>query len=176
LTAGVAVAKVLQTALGLKPVLKWPNDILLDNQKVGGILVESAFVGDDIEYAVVGLGINANSPLADFPDPLQSKVTTLQEQLRRAVDLPRLFGYLVGQLEFWYMRLRDQGFKAIEPHYRRLCGTLGTKVTIDLGDSQVTGMAEKVDSDGSLILQTAQGRVTVRSGDVISSKSDDISE
>ncbi len=176
LTAGVAVAKVLQTALGLKAVLKWPNDVLLNNQKVAGILVESAFIGNDIEYAVIGIGINANSTLGDFPDLLQSKVTTLQEQLNRAVDLPRLFGYLVGQLEFWYVILRDKGFRAIKPHYLRLCRTLGKNVTVDMGDRHVTGMAEKLDVDGSLIIQTAEGRLNIRSGDMVSSISEDMNE
>ncbi|MFX1318756.1 MAG: biotin--[acetyl-CoA-carboxylase] ligase [Promethearchaeota archaeon] len=176
LTVGIAVAKVLQTALGLEAVLKWPNDVLLTNQKVAGILVESAFIGNDIEYAVIGIGINANSTIGDFPDLLQSKVTTLQEQLNRAVNLPRLFGYLVGQLEFWYVKLRDKGFKAIKPHYQRLCRTLGKTVTIDVGDRQVTGKTEKIDSDGSLILQTAQGRMSIRSGNVVSSISEATSE
>ena len=176
LTAGLAVAKVLQTALGLETVLKWPNDVLLNNQKVAGILVESAFIGNDIEYAVIGIGINANSTLGDFPDLLQSKVTTLQEQLNRAVDLPRLFGYLVGQLEFWYVILGDKGFRAIKPHYRRLCRTLGKNVTVDMGDRLVTGKADKLGVDGSLIIQTAEGRLNIRSGDMVSSISEDMNE
>jgi BirA family biotin operon repressor/biotin-[acetyl-CoA-carboxylase] ligase len=171
LTIGVAVAKVLQTALGLEPVLKWPNDVLLDNRKVAGILVETAFIGDDIEYAVIGIGINANTTLADYPSTLQSKVSTLQDRLKRTVDIPRLFEYLVGQLEFWYMKLRDKGFKAIKPHYKRLSGTLGEQVIIDLGDKQISGRATNLDSDGSLVIQTVEGRHTIRSGDVVSSMS-----
>ena len=169
LTAGVAVASVLQSALGLTPQLKWPNDVLLMNKKVAGILVESAFIGQDIEYAVVGVGVNANTQLAEFPPEVQQTITTLQEMLHRMVDLPRLFGYLIGQLEFWYIRLRDQGFKAISRHYRRICTTLGQRITVDLGDKRVTGVAEDIAPDGSLILQTATGREAINFGDVVSS-------
>ena len=147
-------------------------DTLLDNRKVAGILVESAFIGNDIEYAVIGIGINVNSILADFPEPLQATATTLQETLNREVEIPRLFGYLLGQLEFWYLKLRDKGFKAIDPHYRRLCITLGKQVTIDLGDRKITGLAKGIESDGSLVVQSPDGQQIVRSGDVISSKSE----
>ncbi len=170
LTTGLAVAKVLQSALDVNPSLKWPNDVLLGNHKVAGILVESAFIGPDIEYAILGIGINANSTLTEFPESLQTIATTLQVALNRPINLPRLFGYLIGQLEFWYMKLRDKGFKAIEPHYRKLCRTLGKPVTIDLGEKQVSGLARELDPDGGLVIHTATGRQVIRSGNVISSK------
>jgi BirA family biotin operon repressor/biotin-[acetyl-CoA-carboxylase] ligase len=169
LTTGIAVAQVLNSALGLHAKLEWPNDVLLDNQKVGGILVESAFIGSDIEYAVIGIGINANATSSDFPKSLRSSVTSLQEKRQQPIDLPRLFGYLVGQLEFWYLKLRDKGFKAIEPHYRRLCSTLGKQVTIELGEKQLTGLAKGLNADGSLIVQTTEGRQVILCGDVVSS-------
>jgi biotin-[acetyl-CoA-carboxylase] ligase BirA-like protein len=168
LTAGVAVAKVLQSALGLNMSLKWPNDVLIANKKVAGILTEATLLGDDIEYVVVGFGINANTALIDFPEPLQKTATTLQECLQSPVDMPRLFGYLIGQLEFWYIRLRDQGFNAIIPHYRRICTTLGKRVTIDHDDSQTIGLAKDIGPDGSLVIHTSSGRQYIQTGDVVS--------
>ncbi|MFW9934944.1 MAG: biotin--[acetyl-CoA-carboxylase] ligase [Candidatus Thorarchaeota archaeon] len=169
LTTGIALAQVFQSALGVKAVLKWPNDVLLNQRKVAGILVESAFIETDIEFAVIGIGINANSTRTNFPETLSPLVITLQDKLNRPVDAPRLFGYLISQLEFWYMKLREKGFKAIETHYRQLCITLGKTVTIDLGNTQVTGLAKELASDGGLVLQTLEGRQIIRSGDVVSS-------
>ncbi|MFX1576545.1 MAG: biotin--[acetyl-CoA-carboxylase] ligase [Promethearchaeota archaeon] len=169
LTTGIALAQVFQSALGVKAVLKWPNDVLLDNRKVAGILVESTFIETDIEFAVIGIGINVNSTRTDFPETLSPFAITLQDKLNRPVDTPRLFGYLISQLEFWYMKLRDKGFKAIEPHYQQLCITLGKTVIIDLGNTQVTGLAKELASDGGLVLQTSEGRQIIRSGDVVSS-------
>ncbi|MFX1509186.1 MAG: biotin--[acetyl-CoA-carboxylase] ligase [Promethearchaeota archaeon] len=171
LTTGLAVAKVIQTALGVNPALKWPNDIMIGNKKVAGILVDSAFIGQDIEYAIIGIGVNANIPLVELSEPLQRIATTLQIALNRSVNIPRLFGYLIGQLEFWYMKLRDKGFKAIEPHYRSLSMTLGKTITIDLGNQKVSGLAKSLDPDGGLYVQTADGPQVFRSGDVVSSKS-----
>ncbi len=170
LTTGIAIAKVLQSALGLHPSLKWPNDVLLDRRKVAGILVESAFIDNAIEYSVIGIGINVNTTRMDFPESIQNTLTTLQDKLKRVVNLPRLFGYFVGQLEFWYLKLLDKGFKAIEPHYRGLCMTLGKRVIIDLGDVKLTGQAKGLEPDGSLIIQTPEGMKIIRSGDMISSK------
>ena len=123
---------------------------------------------NDIEYVIVGIGINANMTLNEFPKPLQVTATTLQECLQRPIDMPRLFSYLIGQLEFWYIRLCDQGFKAISPHYRRICMTLGKQVAIELEDVQVKGLAKDIGPDGSLVLEMASGRQLIRSGDVIS--------
>ncbi|MFW9831126.1 MAG: biotin--[acetyl-CoA-carboxylase] ligase [Candidatus Thorarchaeota archaeon] len=171
LTTGLTIAKLFETAFGLKPSLKWPNDVLLNNQKVAGILVESSFIGDTIEYAVIGIGINVNTPLRNFPESLNETATTLFETLGCQVELPRLFEYLISQLEFWYLKLRDKGFKAIESHYRRLCTTLGKHVIIDMGEYQLTGLAIGLETDGSLVIQTTEGHQKIHSGDVVSSKS-----
>ena len=169
LTAGVAVAKVLQTALGVHAKLKWPNDVLVENRKVCGILAESTLIGEDIEYVVLGIGVNANTPLNEMPSDLQTSATTLQHILNRPVDLPRLFGYLLGQLEFWYIRLRDQGFASINREYRRLCTQLGQSVTVTIGKEQFTGVAKDIGADGSLVLHTDSGRKHIRNADILSS-------
>ncbi|MFX1300003.1 MAG: biotin--[acetyl-CoA-carboxylase] ligase [Promethearchaeota archaeon] len=168
LTAGVAVAKVLKTALGVQAKLKWPNDVLVENRKVCGILSESTLIGEGIEYVVLGVGINANTPLKEMPSDLQISATTLQHILNRPVDLPRLFGYLLGQLEFWYLRLRDQGFAAISREYRRLCTQLRQSITVTIGNERHTGIAKDIGPDGSLILQTDSGQIQIRSADLLS--------
>ncbi|MFX0079024.1 MAG: biotin--[acetyl-CoA-carboxylase] ligase [Candidatus Hermodarchaeota archaeon] len=169
LTAGVAVAKVLQTALGVQAKLRWPNDVLVENRKVCGILAESTLIGEDIEYVVLGVGVNANTPLDEMPSDLQTSAITLQHILNRPVDLPRLFGYLLGQLEFWYIRLRDQGFASINREYRRFCTQLGQSVIVTIGREQLTGIVKDIGADGSLVLHTDSGRKHIRSADILSS-------
>ena len=169
LTAGVAVAKVLQTALGVQARLKWPNDVLVENRKVCGILAESTLMGKNIEYVVLGVGVNANISLDEMPSELQTSATTLQHILNRPIDLPRLFGYLLGQLEFWYLRLRDQGFAAISREYRRLWIQIGQSTTVTIGEDRLTGVVKDIGPDGSLILHTDSGRKHIRSADILSS-------
>lgn len=166
LSAGVAIAKVFHDAFGLNASLKWPNDVEINERKVAGILVEQSLMNEEVEYIAVGVGINANTPMTEYPQNLQETATTLQEELGRAVDLPRLFSYLIGQLEFWYLRLRDKGFPAIAPHWRKLCSHMGKPVRITLGKDRITGITKDIAPDGSLILQTSSGRQQIRAGDV----------
>ncbi len=166
LAAGVAVAKVLQQAYGLKASLKWPNDVLLGELKVAGILAEQSLKGSEVEFTVVGIGVNVNTPLDEFPEDLKSKVSSLQEALKRSIDLPRLFGYLIGQLEYWYLRLRDKGFPAIAPHWRKLCNHLGRSVTISTPEGVVQGIAKDIAPDGSLIISSPTGKQILWSGDL----------
>ncbi len=166
LTVGVAVAKVLQQAYGVQATLKWPNDVQIDRRKVAGILAEQSLTGDHVEYVVVGIGVNVNIPLDDFPEELTSKATSLQEVLGHPVELPRLFGYLSGQLEYWYIRLRDKGFPTIAPHWRKFCTHLGRSVTVTSSEGIVKGIAQDIAPDGSLILSSPTGKQILRSGDL----------
>ena len=166
LTTGVAVAKVLQSALGVPSKLKWPNDVMISNRKVAGILAESSIVGELIEYVVVGIGLNANTEISTFPDDLQNQVTTLQEELGRLVILPRIFGYLIGQLEYWYLRLREKGFSAIAPHWRRYSAQQKKPVRVTIENRTIEGIAEDIGSEGQLILRTPSGREEIRFGEL----------
>ncbi len=166
LAAGVAVAKVLQQAHGLHATLKWPNDVFLEGRKIAGILTEQSLVGNQVDFVVVGVGVNVNNITSEFPADLKSSVTSLQEALGRPTELPRLFGYLIGQLEYWYLRLRDKGFPAIAPHWRKLCNHLGRSVTVVSPEGVVSGIAKDIAPDGSLILGTTTGKQIIRFGDV----------
>ncbi len=166
LSTGVAIAKVFQEAFGLNATLKWPNDVEINERKVAGILVEQSLMNKEVEYIIVGVGVNANTPVIKFPKELKETVTTIQEELGRAVELPRLFSYLIGQLEFWYLRLQDKGIPSIAPHWRKLCSHMGKSVRITIGKDKITGITRDIASDGSLILQTSSGRQQIRAGDV----------
>jgi len=167
LTAGIAVAQVLRQAHGLQAALKWPNDVLIGGQKVAGILVEQSIMGGQIDYSILGVGLNANTRLDDLPPFLKRRATTLREALGHPVDLPRLFGYLTGQLELWYLRLRDKGYRAIIPHWKRLCFHLGKKVTVVLPEGAITGLAGDIAPDGALILRTPSGQLKIRAADIL---------
>jgi len=167
LMAGIAVAQVLRQAHGLQATLKWPNDVILGGRKVAGILAEQSLIADQVEYAILGIGINANTQLEDLPPDLRPTATTLREALGRPVELPRLFGYLAGQLELWYLRLRDKGYRAIIPHWRRLCPHLGKQIAVTLPEGTITGLAEDVAPDGALVLRTPTSKIHIRAADII---------
>ncbi|MFX1561768.1 MAG: biotin--[acetyl-CoA-carboxylase] ligase [Promethearchaeota archaeon] len=166
LSTGVAIAKVIHDAFGCKTSLKWPNDVEINGRKVAGILVEQSLMNEETEYIVVGVGINANTSLIEFPHNLQKMATTLREELDRVIELPRLFSYILGQFEFWYLRFLDKGFPAITPHWRKLCSHMEKPVIITIGKERITGTTKDIDYDGCLIIQTPTGRQKIRVGDV----------
>lgn len=112
--AGLAVAKVLSGDYGLRVEVKWPNDVLLGGRKVCGILTEMNSVGEEVNYVVVGIGINANSVVAkDFPEELKPIAASLREKLKRRVALEPLLKRCLEKFEEVYESYCKLGFQPI---------------------------------------------------------------
>jgi len=101
IAAGLAVRDAVASAEGIAVRLRWPNDIVLDGRKLGGILCESGFLGDRPEYAVLGIGLNVNHGPADFPDALRDGAVSLRIALGRPADRERLLGALLAAVDHW---------------------------------------------------------------------------
>lgn len=112
--AGLAVIKVLSENYGLNVEAKWPNDVLLNGKKVCGILTEVNSTGENVNYAIVGIGINANAITAkEFPEELKPIVTSLMEKLKRKVALEPLLKLCLEKFEEFYEIYSKLGFKSI---------------------------------------------------------------
>ncbi|MEM3627822.1 MAG: biotin--[acetyl-CoA-carboxylase] ligase [Candidatus Bathyarchaeia archaeon] len=110
--AGLAVIKVLSENYGLRVEAKWPNDVLLDGKKVCGILTEVNSTGENVNYVVVGIGINVNSATAkEFPEELKPIATSLREKLKRKVELEPLLKQCLEKLEEVYEAYIKLGFQ-----------------------------------------------------------------
>jgi len=112
--AGLAAVKVLSEDYGLKVEVKWPNDVLLDGKKVCGILAEMSSVGEEVNYVVVGIGINVNSVIAkDFPEELKPIAASLREKLKRKVALEPLLKRYLEKFEEVYETHNLLGFQPL---------------------------------------------------------------
>jgi len=159
LAAGDAITSVT----GLAPALKWPNDLLLEGRKVGGVLTESSFLGGRLEYAVVGMGLNVNLRFdADVQGtdalelaPLRDQATSLMLHLGRPVDRTALLGAILQGVDLRYGRLRDG--ERFHQEWSRWLATLGQRVRVDVGEERLEGVAEGVGPDGSLLLRLPDG-------------------
>lgn len=163
LVAGVALADTLRR-LGLRVGLKWPNDVLLELpddarslRKVAGILAEALPEG-----IVIGTGINI-----DFrgSEPVEG-ATSIAEVLGRDVDRWVLLQGYLRALEAWFSDLGATGPEVLLANYRQRCATLGQEVTATVAAGPVTGRAVDVSPEGALVVETADGRVEVTSGEV----------
>ena len=162
--ASLAVVRSIKTVTGLAPRLKWPNDVLVNGRKVCGILVESEVRGNRVGYAVVGIGINVNLRLADFPE-IPSEATSLADELGRKVPLPVLVSRLLFEIEGLYLSLRAGG--SIYEEWRDSLVTLGKEVKVTIDEATYLGMAESVARDGSLLLRDPDGSLRqIVAGDV----------
>lgn len=164
LVIGVAVAELLQQLFAIEVQLKWPNDIYIQGQKVGGILVELAGQSHASCDVVIGLGLNVY--LADAQrQAIQQRVTALHQHVAQLIDrnvlVPQLQQHLITEL----MQFEQVGFAPYAPRFNARDCFAGLPVQIS-GAAQLVGICRGVDSQGALLVETAQGIQTVFGGEV----------
>jgi len=157
MVASLAVARSIEAVTGLKPRLKWPNDVLVGDRKVSGILVESEVRGSSVDYAVIGIGVNVNFRVADFPE-IPPTATSLSDELEKEVSLVGLIRRLLVELEGLYLTLAAGG--SIYSEWRDSLVTLGKEVRVESGGATQVGIAQSVARDGSLLLRRPDGSLS----------------
>lgn len=163
LMATLAVASMLEQELQLAPTLKWPNDVLLGGKKVCGILTESSVIGDSLACVILGIGLNVNYTMRNYPD-LAERATTLQDVVGQALDRTRLERALLYHLNHYYFRLKAG--ESLADEFRARLAMLGEPIRVANQDTIFEGVAEDVDDDGALVLRQDQSRVKLYAGDV----------
>jgi BirA family biotin operon repressor/biotin-[acetyl-CoA-carboxylase] ligase len=166
MVASLAAARCIEVVTGLRTEIKWPNDVLIKGKKVCGILIESDVRTDRVNYAILGIGMNVNLNVVDFPE-IQAKATSLSHELGKEVSRLDLVRSLLSEIEFFY--LASTAGDAVYEQWQRKLVTLGKEVraTSATGETMLTGIAESVDRDGSLWLRLDDGSLTrVVAGDV----------
>jgi BirA family transcriptional regulator, biotin operon repressor / biotin---[acetyl-CoA-carboxylase] ligase len=159
----LAAAEACQRVAGVTPVLKWPNDLLLGESKLAGILAEAEFDGSGPPAVVVGLGLNI-----DWPGPEGVGGTCLRDVSPGPVDRELLLSELLGTLSARRGLLdRAPGRREVAAELRERCATLGQRVRVELAAEAVVGMAIEVDGAGHLVVETASGPRTISAGDVV---------
>jgi len=154
--ASLAVVHSLEAVTGLKAQIKWPNDVLINGRKVCGILIESDVQGSRVNYAIIGIGINVNLRLADFPE-IETIATSLAQELGRNVSRLSVIRHLLAELERLYLAL--SAGESIYEEWRDHLVTLGKRVRIESDETTYEGIAESVATDGTLLLRCPDGRL-----------------
>lgn len=152
LAAGVAVGRCLR-ALDIDASLKWPNDVMVGEKKIAGILVES-----ERDVLVLGIGINVN--VSEFPAPLRDTATSMVLAAGRRFERLQVLQECVKEFVLVYGQLPE----GLVESYRSFCGTLGARVKVECSGESVEDVAEDVNDTGALVL--SGGRV-ISAGDVV---------
>lgn len=168
LVTGVAVAETLDKECTLDVGIKWPNDILIGDKKVCGILTELSADMGNLNYVVIGVGIDLNVDVTGFPPDLREGATSLKLELNREIQGAELVQKFLENFETRYKQFTEDGFQEILKDWRRYSKTIGNYVEIHKKGRTVRGEAVGINHDGVLILELDDGTLRkVISGECI---------
>jgi BirA family biotin operon repressor/biotin-[acetyl-CoA-carboxylase] ligase len=170
ITALVAVAMVeaVSAVAGVRPGIKWVNDLVLNGKKLCGILTEMSVEGETgrIQHAVVGIGVNVRETIVDFPPDIRHIATSLLMETDREIDRARLAAEMILRLDKLRADWPERQTEYLSP-YRNACVTIGREIRFALNGVEQTGVAEEIDETFGLVTRLPDGsRTTLKSGEV----------
>jgi BirA family biotin operon repressor/biotin-[acetyl-CoA-carboxylase] ligase len=157
LVFSLAVSTVLARLLRVELGVKWPNDIVAGDAKIGGILAEGSTLPGRTSYVAVGTGVNVNSDESDFDAELKGRAVSCRTLTGRRWERPALLADLLGAMELHYEQFSRQGFSALRGRYEQALTIRGRRVLLERGGVQVTATVDGVNDDGALRLIPAGG-------------------
>ena len=165
--AAVAMCDAVEDAAGFRPGIKWTNDLVFGHRKIAGVLTELGFDGQgNVDFAVVGIGINCCQQESDFPEEIQKIAGSLASVSGQTVDRAAVAAAMLDAL-FRMDACLLTGSAAMLDRYRRDCITLGQEISLVRGDEVRHGTALDIDGAGALIVRFPDGHCeTVNSGEV----------
>ena len=164
LLSAVSVCEAIRDFCGLDARIKWPNDILINQKKAGGILTELNAEMDEIRFVVIGIGLNVNNDQKSLPDA----ATSLREQKNQIFNRVELLQGILRELEANYLALKERGNGFIAEKWRGYALTLGKRIKVIQHRQHLEGEAVDIDDDGSLLVRKDSGVMArVTSGDIV---------
>ncbi|MFD3189302.1 biotin--[acetyl-CoA-carboxylase] ligase [Sedimentitalea sp. HM32M-2] len=147
--------------------LKWPNDVLLNGGKLAGILLESTGRGGNLSYLGIGIGVNlAEAPSPEAVEPGAMRPVSLLSETGSDVDPETFLTHLAAAYARHELQFTTYGFEPIRAAWLTRAARLGQQIRARTATSETTGRFETVDGQGNLVLETAQGRVSIPAADV----------
>ena len=163
LLAAVSCAEAIRKVSGLQALIRWPNDILVNNKKVCGILTEVETNNSHLEYIILGIGINVNTPSAKLPP----EGSSLKEEAEGEFSRIELARELLRRLDQEYASFKDKGSAKIITQWRNLSAFCGKRVKVKLAEKTIEGQAQGIDAQGALIVRLDNGfKQHLSAGDV----------
>jgi BirA family biotin operon repressor/biotin-[acetyl-CoA-carboxylase] ligase len=170
---GLNVCELLANFASVTPGIKWPNDILFNGRKAGGMLTEARIDADQIRDLIFGLGLNVNSPAGGWPGDLSRRAVALADVTGAPLDLNRLAAALIGRVLLAYQIFADgDHLKTFADLWHRYDLLRGRPVALLEGGRRHYGIVNGLDDEGALLLRDEQGKVhRFRAGEVTLEKS-----
>ena len=155
--SGVAVVKGIKEFTGIDCRLKWPNDIILNNKKIGGILIEAKNTPDNI-YLVIGIGLNINQK--EIPKELESIASSLIMETLSPIQREPLLAFILNEFEKLYKENTEQWITT----WREYCNHLNQKIMLHKDDDLIEGFFINIDDYGNAIVNVNSKKTIISSG------------
>lgn len=163
----LAVAEALYQRTHLPVRVKWPNDVLIRGKKLAGVLTETQADGDLVQLVILGIGINVNQGVDDFPEDLRDKATSVRAELGRPISRLNLLQDVLMEFEQRYQKFQERGLTPFLERWRQLSWILNRRVKVQVGGRKFSGLAVDIEDTGALVLEEASGkRQRLLAGDV----------
>lgn len=166
--SSVAVARAIRITTKLDPQIKWPNDLLLRNKKVAGLLNEMSAETDKVNFVILGIGVNLNMAEVQFPADLRHPATSLLIENGSPVNRSAFAAVMLKELDRLYCEFLSDGFGPVRNVWQQFCNANDREVTVsDSGEEIVSGRFAGIDGDGALLVRrTDNVIVRILCGDV----------
>ena len=166
LMGAVAVTSAIRNMCGVQAAIKWPNDILIANKKVSGLLTEMSAEQDRIRHLVIGIGVDVNMELGTLPPDIRPLVTTLSAEVGIKINRTALLREILRELDRWYQAFLKNSADVLE-EWEKLNMTIGNPIAVSGAGEMLAGLAQGIDNEGRLVVKLDNGTVrTVAAGDV----------
>lgn len=159
LLTAVSVVQAIEEVTGIFPEIKWPNDILINGKKIAGILTELQAESDQIHSIIIGIGINVNQQLEDFPSELYSIATSLSIEKGVKISRAALIRSIFKQFEKLYMVYLEEGFFPIKLLWESYAVSIGKQIKARTLTSVIEGQALGITDEGVLLLEDQFGKI-----------------
>ncbi|MEA3369099.1 MAG: biotin--[acetyl-CoA-carboxylase] ligase, partial [Candidatus Ratteibacteria bacterium] len=160
LMTAVAVVKALENYPGFPAGIKWPNDILLKDKKIAGILSEMETEGETVKFIIVGIGLNTNLDLTALPEDLKDGVTSINHELTGSFSQEKLLNEIISRIELYYTLFIREGFSAIREEWQNYSVTFGRQLEAVCRGEKIFGRAVGLSENGGLLLRENSGVIT----------------
>lgn len=169
LVTAVAIVNAMKSLYtNFTPYIKWPNDILINGRKCTGILTEMMAEMDRVQALLIGIGINVNQQLHDFPEELQSIATSVSIEEQQPIDRAQLVAAILNNLERYSDQYVQEGFAPIKALWEEASGTIGKQIKATTLREVIEGKAIGITDAGVLEIELANGEIkSVYSADIV---------
>jgi BirA family transcriptional regulator, biotin operon repressor / biotin---[acetyl-CoA-carboxylase] ligase len=164
--SSLAVYDAIEEVTGERPMLKWPNDVLMHGKKLCGTLLELSTEADMVRFVIIGIGLNVNMNVDETDEEIRQKASSLSMETKKVYERTSLCGKLLSNLERYYLQFRQKGEEEIVRIWEERAAIKGKYMEINQIGESYKGICEGIDRDGGILLNIDGKTKKIIAGDV----------